>query len=290
MTARVESGSNAEQIRQLQFLNDNLKREKNEMEQKFREKTILLEAQIRDEKEKREKSERRAEKEKENSKRERDEKVVIKEMLQNEKEEKNQALQMQKYLEDRFYDVDKEKRKTEQALLHKSEEVKEANERFYESETVEKQEIERRRKLEKEIQRLNWENDQLKKEIKQIKNDFNDQVNQASDYEIKYQSEIQEKEALWKIVQDKEFQRQQIDVLRRNEQKEKEYIQKRADVAEKQVAELNEKLLDAQNEVSVQQEENEKEKEEKQHFQQYKIIDNQLNLLFQNHQKQLFLN
>ncbi|KAA6384287.1 MAG: hypothetical protein EZS28_020184, partial [Streblomastix strix] len=40
----------------------------------------------------------------------------------------------------------------------------------------------------------------------------------------------------------------------------KENSQKRADVAEKKVAELNEKLLDAQNEVSVQQEENEKEK------------------------------
>ncbi|KAA6377383.1 MAG: hypothetical protein EZS28_027091 [Streblomastix strix] len=247
---RTDSVTAAAQIRQLRMENEALRREKSEIASQYREQVIILESRLRDEKEQREAAEKHVEEEKEQSKKERNEKIELKIQLQDGQE-----------MEKTLFEKEKEKRKIEQKLKYNIEEKEDAIRRAEKAEKQNKEEIERRRKVEDENIRLKWTNDELKNDVERLSKELEIEINLVAEFETKYNSEIQENEIERKIIQEKETQRQQIEIMYRKEQKEKEIALKHSNETKKAQTELNENYQTAQMEIKKNKEDIDKLKE-----------------------------
>ncbi|KAA6378580.1 MAG: hypothetical protein EZS28_025893 [Streblomastix strix] len=253
--ATVTQGS-AARIRLLQAENEQLRREKNEIEIKYREQLETLNAQLRDIQEQLNESEEKVKKVEESTILEKKENIKQKEEILIEKEN--------------------EKRKVEQELRFEKEEKKDVLKKAEESEKKKKSEIEKRRQLETEKERIKWELEQLKSENERLKRERDVEINLACENETKLNASLKENERLKKELEtktdqitneyqrridEKEQQRQEIEILYKEEQKKNEIEINHEEQTRKIIKEQAEQIKSTQSKIRTLSEEYENEKE-----------------------------
>ncbi|KAA6396241.1 MAG: hypothetical protein EZS28_008230 [Streblomastix strix] len=260
ISSGTEANTVMSQIRSLRSENEKLRREKMEIEQKSREQVVILEAQLQDEKEKRENADEFTRKAEETLKIEKREKMKLIENLETEKKQKVKAQEKEKEEISKFVEKEKECLKLEQQLRYEIEEKNEANQKYEMSESMKKTEIEKRRKAESEKNQMSWKYNQMKNDIERFDKEVEMQTNLASEFEIKYYAEVKEKEKEKKNADDAEIRRKEAEILQKSEQKKKDFAVNRLETAEKSISELESKLSSSADELSIIKEEFEQER------------------------------
>ncbi|KAA6380743.1 MAG: hypothetical protein EZS28_023729 [Streblomastix strix] len=223
---------------------EQLRKEKEEIESTFTDKIDSLEKKVQIEKEQKEEAEIKAKRAEENLIKEKKQKQDIKVKLENEE-----------LLERKLFEKENERKDFEIKLNYETLAKEEVIENANELEQKLKDETERRRNIEDENRRTKNENEKLKKEIKRIKIDYDDKLTLACDFETKYLVQVDEKNKLKKETEQKEIERQDALRDKLEEKKRKENALQQIEIINKQIDELNDKLLTAQQTAQIKTEE-----------------------------------
>ncbi|KAA6396689.1 MAG: hypothetical protein EZS28_007783 [Streblomastix strix] len=206
------------QIRSLRSENDNLRRDKDEIESRYVEQIRSLESKLRDEKEQREQAENKVKQAELAEQQEKMEKMemkiqltdIIKEKdvaLEKEMKEKKIALnklehhkndskEIEKEAESKLTEKEKERSVTEQSLQYKTEAFNEAVKKLKNLEEQNQQEILRRKNMGDVVDKLKQENEKMKTELGRLKQDIDNIQNLATEFETKHFAEFQEKKRI----------------------------------------------------------------------------------------------
>ncbi|KAA6400090.1 MAG: hypothetical protein EZS28_004384 [Streblomastix strix] len=237
-------------IQKLQTENEQLHREKDEIETEIDEKIEILEKKCQDEKNWKEIAENKFNKADENLRKEKNEKIEIKVKLQNEIE-----------LEKKLQEKENERIEIELKFKYESEAKNELIVQVKDTEQSLQQEIERRRNVEDENRRIKKENEKQKKENERLKQELKDESYLVKDFEQKYVSEFEEKEKEQIIANEELQKRKEVEKQLRDEQNQKRKALEMIESKTQTISELEETNLNDQKDKQIKTEEYEKEKE-----------------------------
>ncbi|KAA6383480.1 MAG: hypothetical protein EZS28_020994 [Streblomastix strix] len=199
----TEANAASAQIQQLKLENEQLRRDKFEIEQKLQEEIRIIKANLRDEKEQREEIQDKIKKAEESARNKKKERMKLIDELQIEKDDKNRSVKREKEIEEQLIQKEKEKRKVEQELRYEREEKKESQINLEELEKKNKIEVEKRRKAEDEKERISFENNNLRIENERLKKQLGQETNHVSENETKYLIEAEENKRIKKETEER---------------------------------------------------------------------------------------
>ncbi|KAA6383860.1 MAG: hypothetical protein EZS28_020614, partial [Streblomastix strix] len=181
----ADTGATSAIIRKLRSENETLRREKEEIESKYSEQINVIQKKLRDEKELREEIENKLKLAEETVNKEKNEKMEVKIQLQNEKE-----------IEAKLCEKESQRLILEQKLKYEQEYKQEASDRANRNEKDKKKEKERRKLAEDECERMRIQNDRFRNDVERMKNELDEEMNLASEFETKYLAGVEENQRI----------------------------------------------------------------------------------------------